>query len=185
MKSNSLSLPFLIVILSAGFIFSGCSVGAKITVSASEVNYPVSHTASFYAQGDNLITDNSYETLKKFDFTFTKWGVSSLIEIKNSEDISRRLNKIIENNNGDAIVNLRVSVNNPSGKNGLLWFSKTLAIGSSALFTFLAISDPKPEFTAIAIGSTGAALFTPAAADIKVEGTVVRIKRNDLTSVSD
>lgn len=175
MRTSNFSLPLLVIFLLSGVLFSGCSVGAKITVTASEIEHPVSQTSSFYNQQDQLLTEEQYETIKNFDFTFTKWGVSSLIEIENSEDISKRLNRIIEKNNGDAIVNLRISVNNPAGKNGLLWFSKTITTTASVLFSFLAISDPKPEFTAIAAGSTAAALFTPAAADIRVQGTVVRI----------
>jgi outer membrane murein-binding lipoprotein Lpp len=175
MRTNSTKLLTLGIFLLAGVLTSGCSVGAKIAVSASDVQYPVSQTNSFYSQHNHLITEDQYEALKEFGFTFTKWGVSSMVELKNSEDISNRLNKIIEKHDGDAIVNLRISVNNPTGKNGLLWFSKTLTVTSSVLFTFLAISDPQPEFTAIAIGSTVVALFTPAAADILVEGTVVRI----------
>ncbi len=180
MKTSNYKTFSLGLILLIGVIASGCSVGAKIAVSASNVQYPVSQTSSFYDNQNQLKTDSEYEPVKDFNFTFTKWGISSMIEIKNSEDISNRLNKIIEKHDGDAIVNLRISVNNPAGKNGLLWFSKTLTTTASVLFTFLAISDPQPEFAAIAVGSTGIALFTPAAADIKVEGTVVRIADSEI-----
>lgn len=170
---------FLLTLSLPGILFlGGCSVGATIAVSAKKVHYPVSYTDSFYSPDNQLVLPGEYEALKDFSFTFTKWGVSSLIEIRNSEDISDRLNKIIENENenGDAITNLRISINNPPGRNGLLWFSKALTITSSALFTFLAISDSehRPEFTAIAAGSALTALFTPAAVDIKVEGTVIQ-----------
>ncbi|WP_421775035.1 hypothetical protein [Gracilimonas sp.] len=175
MKTNSFKTFSLGVLLIVGLLISGCSVGAKIAVSAYDVQHPVSQTGSFYDSQNLLKTEADYEPVKDFNFTFTKWDVSSIIEIKNSEDISNRLNKIIEKHDGDAIVNLRISVHNPAGKNGLLWFSKTLTTTASVLFTFLAISDPQPEFTAIAVSSTGIALFTPAAADIKVAGTVVRI----------
>lgn len=179
MRTTSFKSVSIGVLILTSTLISGCSVGAKIAVSASDVQYPVSQTSSFYDTQNRLITKGDYEPIKDFNFMFTKWGVSSMIEIKNSEDISERLNKIIEKHNGDAIVNLRISVNNPGGKNGLLWFSKTLTTTASVLFTFLAISDPQPEFTAIAVSSTGIALFTPAAADIKVAGTVVRISDSD------
>lgn len=165
----SLSLP--------GILFlNGCSVGATVAVSGKKVHYPVSYTDSFYSSDNQLVLSSEYEVLKDFSFTFTKWGVSSWIEIRNSEDISNRLNNIIENENGDAITNLKISVNNPPGRNGFLWFTKAITITSSTLFTFLAISDSehRPEFTAIAAGSALAALFTPAAVDIKVEGTVIQ-----------
>jgi predicted acylesterase/phospholipase RssA len=168
----------LMLFLPTLVLLSGCSVGATVAVTAKEVDHPVSYTNSFYSSDDELVLSNDYEELNNFSFTFTKWGVSSWIEIRNSEDISNRLNKIIEKENGDAITNLKISINNPSGKNGLLWFSKVITISASALFTFLAIADDehRPEFAAIAAGSTLAALFTPAAVDIKVEGTVVKLQ---------
>lgn len=174
---NSRMNPLLLSLLLPGIlILHGCSVGATVAVSAQEVNYPVSYTDSFYGSDNQLVLYGEYEALKDFSFTFTKWGVSSWIEIRNSEDISDRLNKIIENENGDAITNLKISVNNPPGRNGFLWLSKALTITSSALFTSLALSETENqlEFIAIAAGSALAALFTPAAVDIKVEGTVVQ-----------
>ncbi len=176
MMTSRMHFVLLILLMPTLVFLNGCSVGATVAVTAKEVDHPVSYTHSFYNSNDELVVSGSYEELKDFSFTFTKWGVSSWIEIRNSEDISNRLNKIIEKENGDAITNLKISINNPSGKNGLLWFSKVITISASALFTFLAISDSdhRPEFTAIAAGSTLAALFTPAAVDIKVEGTVVK-----------
>lgn len=178
MTTNRLYFLLLLLALPIIILMSGCSVGAKVAVTAREVEHPVSYTHSFYNSDDELVLSNDYEELTDFSFTFTKWGVSSWIEIQNSEDISNRLNKIIEKENGDAITNLKISINNPSGKNGLLWFSKVITISASALFTFLAITDDehRPGFAGIAAGSTLAALFTPAAVDIKVEGTVVKIQ---------
>ncbi|MGN8224483.1 hypothetical protein [Gracilimonas sp. BCB1] len=126
MKTSSYKAVSLIVLLHTVVLISGCSVGAKIAVSAFDVQYPVSQTSSFYDSQNQLKTEADYEPVKDFNFTFTKWGVSSMIEIRNSEDISNRLNNIIEKNGGDAIVDLQISVNNPAGKNGLLWFTKRL-----------------------------------------------------------
>lgn len=155
-------------------ILNGCSVGSKIIVSAREVQYPVSYTNSFYDHQNRLIEAGDYSNVHELNFRFTKWGVHSLIEIQNSEDISNRLNAIIEQYDGDAIVNLSISVNNPSGKNGLMWVSKTISIASSGLFALLAITDPNPEYTAVAVGSGLVSLFIPGAAEIKIEGTVIR-----------
>ena len=174
---NSRMNLFLLTLSLPGILFlGGCSVGATVTVSAQKVQYPVSFTDSFYSPDNQLVLRGEYEALKDFSFTFTKWGVSSWIEIRNSEDISKRLNNIIENENGNAITNLRISINNPPGKNGLLWFLKAITITSSALFTFLALSDSdhQLEYVNIAAGSVLVALFTPAAVNIKVEGTVIQ-----------
>ncbi|MCA1802126.1 MAG: hypothetical protein LC662_06675 [Rhodothermaceae bacterium] len=168
---------FLLTLLFPGILFlDGCSVGATVTVSAQKVHYPVSFTDSFYSPDNQLVLRGQYEALKDFSFTFTKWGVSSWIEIRNSEDISRRLNQIIENENGDAITNLKISVNNPPVRNWVLWFSKVITITSAAIFTLLALSesDHQPKYMAIAAGSVIVALFTPAVVDIKVEGTVIQ-----------
>lgn len=175
MKSR-INIVLLTLLLPFILFLSGCSVGASVAVNAKKVEYPVSFTDSFYSSDNQLILNGEYESLKDFSFTFTKWGVSSWIEIRNSEDISNRLNKIIENENGDAITNLKISIKNPPVRNGVLWFTKAVAITSSALFTVMAVSDSdrRGGYTAIAAGSTLAALFTPATVDIKVEGTVIQ-----------
>lgn len=173
---SRLNIFILTLSLSVLLFLSGCSVGATVAVNAKKVQYPVSFTDSFYSSDNQLILNGEYDALKDFSFTFTKWGVSSLIEIKNSEDISNRLNEIIENENGNAITNLKISINNPPGRNGLLWFSKAVTITLSVIFTVMVMSESERvgRYSAIAAGSAFAALFTPAAVDIKVEGTVIQ-----------
>lgn len=163
------------IALACLFFLQGCSVGAKVHINASNVEYPVSQTNSFYTPNNQLIITDEYEILEEFSFTFTKWGVSSLINIQSEEDISNQLNRLIKEHNGDAIVDLTIAVYNPPFRNGILWFTKTVAL-SAALITFpIAIIEAKAGYAVTGAGSAAVFLFTPAAADIKVEGKVVRL----------
>ncbi len=169
--SNIIHLNVIIVC----FLFINCcSVGALVNVKAADIKYPVSHTDNFYSKNDSLVELTQYEVQKKFSFSFTKWGVASLIDIERKEDISKELNNIIEKNNGDAIVDLSVSVSNPA-INGFTFFIKTISFWTTLVATSIAISESSADPAIIAAGSTALYLFTPAAAEIKIEGKVVKI----------
>ncbi len=176
MATNSKSkILFLLLSLAGYLLINGCSVGAKVKLNAANIEYPVSQTNSFYTANNRLILPGQYEVEEEFSFTFTKWGVSSPIEIKSEEDISNRLNAIIQQHNGDAIVDLTISVHNPPVRNGLLWFTKTVAFWTALIFTPLTLIEPKSDHAIIAASSIGLYMFTPATAIIKVEGKVVRL----------
>ena len=107
-------------------------------------------------------------------FSFTKWGVSSVIDIEREEDISKELNNIIKKNNGDAIVDLTISVSNPP-INGFTFFTKVMSLWGALIFTPLTIIEPSRDYAIIAASSIVLYIFTPAAADIKIEGKVVKL----------
>lgn len=174
MINRAFNATALLSVVIVCLILSGCSVGAKVTVSARQMLYPVSFTDSFYNEDNTLITEDSYEALHDFDLSFTKWGVSSVIELRSNEDISARLNSLIDEYGGDAIVGFKLSVNNPSVKNSFLWIFKSIAIGSTAFFTYSALNESNLGFGAVAIGSAALAVFMPATAEINLQGTVVR-----------
>jgi len=155
-------------------LISSCSVGALVNIKAQEITHPVSHTDNFYSTDGNLITPNQYEVIEPFSFSFTKWGVSSIIDIEREADISDELNDLIEENNGDAIVNLIISVSD-APVNGLTFFTKALSFWGSLIFIPLTIAEPSSERAIIAASSVAVYIFTPAAADIKVEGKVIKI----------
>lgn len=166
---------FSIATVCSALLFISCSVGTKVQIKADQMEYPVSQSNSFYSADDQLTLTDNYEILDDFSITFTKWGVSSIINIHSHEDISDRLNKIIEEQNGDAIIDMTISVYNPPVRNGLLLFAKTVALSAVLIATPITIIKPSRESVIIA-GSSGLLyLFTPAAADIRVEGKVVRV----------
>ncbi|MEX2603732.1 MAG: hypothetical protein WD361_06000 [Gracilimonas sp.] len=163
------------IILLSFYVLCGCSVGAQVSINAAHVNSPVSQTNSFYTQNDKLILTDHYEVVESFSHTFTKWGVSSIINIRNEEDISEKLNSIIAKHDGDGIVDLTISVNNPPFINGMMWFTKTVALTAALISIPATIIEPKRGYALTAAGSSVVYLFTPAAAEIKIEGKVVRL----------
>ncbi len=165
---------FLNVIFGCFLFISNCSVGALVNIKAVDIDYPISHTNSFYSKNDSLNNAGQYKVLKEFSFSFTKWGVASLIDIEREEDISTELNKFIEKNNGDAIINLTISVSNPA-INGFTFFIKSVSFWTTLVATSLAITESSGSHAMVAAGSLGLYLYTPAAVDIKVEGQVVKL----------
>lgn len=176
-KPNLKGIPapvFIIILLITG----GCSVGTKVNLTAHSVQYPISMTYSFYSDSNALILPRQYELLEEFSIEFTKWGISAPLNLNANADLSTILNEIIENQQGDAIIDLSISVFNPPGRNGMLLLTKTLALTSALIFITLTITDPKASYAVLAAGSAALFLFTPAAADIRIEGRVVRIIDN-------
>ena len=146
-------------------------------MKAPEITHPVSHTDNFYNNEGQLITAKHYEVIKPFSFSFTKWGVSSIIDIEREADISDELNDLMDKNKGDAIVDLVISVSD-APINGLTFFTKVVSFWGSLIFIPLTIADPTNEKAVIAASSLVVYIFTPAAADVKVEGKVIRITKN-------
>ncbi len=171
---NKSRLSILFATIFGAIIFAGCSVGTKVLVTADELEYPVSQTSSFYTPDGKLAVSENFEILEDFEFTFTKWGVSSVLNIDNQQDISSRLNAVIEEHNGSAITNLTISVYNPPVRNGLMLFVKTVSLTAALISIPVTAIEPSQEGAVIALSSSLIYLFTPAAADIKIEGTVVR-----------
>jgi hypothetical protein len=90
-------------------VFISCS-GGRISISAPNVNKVVSITESVYDKNFNIINAADYEVIKEFNFTVSKWYLFwTIIPLSSDVDISEKLNKIIEENDGDGIVNLQVS----------------------------------------------------------------------------
>ena len=173
MITTRIKLLFLNILMSM-ILFTACSVGALVNIKARKIEHPVSHTNNFYDPAGRLIGSDEYSIQKEFSITFTKWGISSLIDIEREEDISDDLNDIITENDGDAIVDLTVSVAN-SPINGFTFFTKVISFWGAAIFTPLAIIESSRDYAFIAAGSILIYIFTPAAADIKLEGKVVKI----------
>ena len=175
--NNKISILLLSFLLVASFFLNSCSVGALVNIKAPDITHPVSHTNNFYTSDGELITQNQYEVIKSFSYNFTKWGVSSIIEIDREADISDDLNDLISDNNGDAIVELTISVGN-SPANGITFFTKVISFWGSLIFIPLAIIETSTEYALIGAGSAVIYIFAPAAADINVKGKVVKIIRH-------
>lgn len=176
MKNKYLRSVSVLVFALLLFLYS-CSVGVLVNIKAQEITHPVSHTDNFYTPAGELITKGEYEVIKPFSLTFTKWGISGIIEIDREEDISDDLNRLIDKNKGDAIVELTISVSDPP-VNNLTFFTKMVSLWGSLIFIPLTAIEPSRENAIIAASSVILYIFTPGAADINIEGKVVKIKKN-------
>ncbi|MBO6536780.1 MAG: hypothetical protein JJ966_11180 [Balneolaceae bacterium] len=161
---------FLIFIfLITGF---GCSVGTKLSIEANSLKYPISQSPSVFLRDGELANENEYEYVTDFSYDFKKWGNSTL-NIQSDVDISNQLNEIIEENNGDAIVNLEVSMRNTSA-NSIMLFVKSIALMGSMISAAVTVSEPTLESSAFTGGFIATYLFTPANIDVQISGTVIR-----------
>jgi hypothetical protein len=172
MKKNNISVFLIALSISFSLILSGCYVGSRVTVEASDCDFPVSFTESLYDSDYNLIGEEDYEIKKEFSFNFSKWGTSWPLNIESDKDISKKLNDIIIKNGGDAIVDLQVSVSS-SDVNGFFLFTKVISLWGAIIGTSVLISDGSGEAGLVAASSIAVYLLSPAAANVKVEGKVV------------
>ncbi|MCK5033501.1 MAG: hypothetical protein KAS18_07700 [Calditrichia bacterium] len=173
---NCSKISFLIVILICGsLILNGCYVGARVNLTASHCEFPVSYTDNYYDSDYNLVSPEEYEIQEGFILEFTKWGITSPLNIEGEEDISKILNDVIKKNNADAIIDLQVSVSS-SPLNGFFLFTKVISLWVAMIAPPVYLSDPSTDNAVIALSSIAVYLFTPAVSHIKVEGKVVKSK---------
>jgi hypothetical protein len=167
---NSLSK---ILITWLAFVFQGCFVGTQVNMKSDHLEYPVSFTNSFYSL-DHTLVDSGYQVIDDFSFSFTKWGISKPLNIAGDEDISARLNNIIQKKNGDAIVALAISVKS-APVNGILVITRILSLGLGLLWTAVLLTDQNTDYAIRAVGASVVYLFMPAATEVTIRGKVVKI----------
>lgn len=107
MKTLALSVVTIFMI----FLVVGCA-GGRMMVTAPNVEKVVSTTEGIYDKNYNILNNIDYEVVNAFTFNVSKWSIFwTLIPISSDVDISEQLNKELQDNNGDAIVNLEVEAN--------------------------------------------------------------------------
>jgi len=175
MNKNELSFITL-CIFCAVFFISGCYVAAKVNIHSSDLEYPVSYTDTFYDDQFKTTYPGTYKIVEEFSIKFTKWSLTFPIITESNEDISKKLNEIINKNNGDGIVELKITVSD-SPINSFTLFTKIVSlwgiIGGSAIL----LSDGSKYAAVLAGTSLAIYLLSPAAANINIEGKVVKINR--------
>jgi len=94
-------------------LFFGCG-GGKMIITANDLKYPVSASNSVFDNENSIISKNidlseNPDTSSYFEFSVSKSTIAwTLIPLSKDPDISEKLNSIIEEKNGDAIINLQV-----------------------------------------------------------------------------
>jgi hypothetical protein len=164
---------FRILITGLTFVFQGCFVGTQVNIKSDHLEYPVSYTESFYTL-DHTLVDSAYQIIEDFSFSFTKWGISRPLNIAGDEDISARLNNIIKEKNGDAIVALTISVKS-APVNGFLLTTRILSLGIGLLWVAVLVTDQNTNYAIRAASASAVYLFMPAATEVTIRGKVVKI----------
>jgi hypothetical protein len=168
-----MTCTFRILVIGLTFVFQGCFVGTQVNIKSDHLEYPVSYTKSFYTL-DHTLVDSGHQVIDDFSFSFTKWGISKPLNIAGDEDISARLNHIIQEKNGDAIVALTISVKS-APVNGILVTARIISLWLGLVWTAVLITDQNEDYAIRAVGASTVYLFMPAAAEVTIRGKVVKI----------
>ncbi|MDP2207863.1 MAG: hypothetical protein Q8K98_03680 [Bacteroidota bacterium] len=92
-----------------------CS-GGRMTISANNLEYPVSTTQGLYDPNYKLLGDENYQVVGSVNFNVSKWTLFwTIIPLSSNPDISEKLNAAIKEKNGDAVVNLKVNTSSMLG----------------------------------------------------------------------
>lgn len=172
---NKQTILIVLVFIGLSF-FNGCTVGLQVKMEAPDVNYPVSQTSNFYTSHDQqLIQSNQYSVEEEFSYSFKKWGFKFPISTEPQENLSTLFNHIIEKHEGDAIVDLEISGTNPPS-NSIFLFTKLIGLVVGGVGIVQTIQDPTVSSSAFTLGGSLVYLFSPASAQIQLEGKVVTIQ---------
>lgn len=175
MKNRAKKVYAAIFILCSCILLVSCTVGLNTKIKASTLSAPVSLSETFYTNTFQIADSTNFQIIKSFSFEFTKWGISSPLNIGSDKDISEELNRIIIENGGDAITGLKISVNN-SEINKVLLFPKVISLWVGVVAMSLIVSGEFADNAIVAVSAAIIFLFTPAKANIKVEGEVVKLE---------
>jgi hypothetical protein len=165
---------FLLLIIGCLIIFiNGCYVSARVNLQASQTDYPVSFSENLYNDKWELVSPSYYTVIDEFSFSFTKWSLTFPINTTSNEDISQQLDEIIKRNNGDGIVGLKITAEE-SPVNSLTLVTKIFSLLGLLGGTLALISDGSQDALILTTASLAIYLLSPAAANITVEGKVVK-----------
>ncbi|MBI3005663.1 MAG: hypothetical protein HYY49_09660 [Ignavibacteriales bacterium] len=158
----------------------GCYTGAEFTLGAPSLEKPVSMSQFVHDPELNVLGPGDYDEVNGFVMSFSGWSFGWPLSPHPEKDFTERLNDVVRQNDGDGIVNLRISAgNNPLNSvtmfiKGVSWF--VLVGGSLVLLSY---SPDKAEIAPLVAGSIVTILFLPTGAEFTVKGTVVRFRKKD------
>ena len=81
MKLAGIKNYTIVYIVYCSFFISNCTVGLNTGIRASSIEAPVSFTETFYADNFRLVDSTDFRVLKSFSIEFTKWGISSPLDL--------------------------------------------------------------------------------------------------------
>jgi len=175
MKSRVKKVRASIYILSSSILFFACTVGLNTKIKASNLSAPVSFGETFHTKTYQIADSTNFLPFKSFTLEFTTWGISSPLNIGSDRDISKELNKLMIENQADAIKGLKFSVNN-SEINQVLLLPKVISLWVGIAAISLLASGESADNALVAAGAAIIYLFTPAKVNIKIEGMLVKLE---------
>ena len=110
-------------------ILSSCS-GGRMFIAAKTLEHPVSTTEGIYDQKLKLLSKDNYTVIDHFEFNLSAVSFFwTWIPISNHKDISDKLDNILKDKGGDAIVNLSIKTGTMmSGEAFLNFFSSVIPV---------------------------------------------------------
>lgn len=106
---------YLIGFALLSLLLFGCA-GGSLTMTANNLEHPVSTTQGLYDPNYKLLGEEDYEKVGNFEFSVSRWALFwTLIPLSGNPDISADLNKIIKEKGGDAVINLQINVSGVAG----------------------------------------------------------------------
>ena len=164
-----------LIILVSSMSFAGCYTGARFNLVAPNLDHPVSMTQSIHGNKLNILPPGGYEEISRFTLTFTGWSLGFPLSPNPQKDISDRLNAVVQQNGGDGIVGLTITVGNNSF-NGVTMALKGVSVVAFLSSLLILKYDDQSVGLVLAGASLAGILFLPTAADFTITGTVVKFR---------
>ncbi len=98
--------PLLFVMIFVVF-FSGCASSAKVILKAEQSSVPISLSEGYYDKQNHLLLKEHYQVVHHFAIVYHKFSLSRFSGAKQVH-LEQKLLPLVQEHNGDAIVNLRV-----------------------------------------------------------------------------
>lgn len=99
-------------------------------MKADKLDCAVSTTQGLYDSNYKLLSEEDYQKVGNFQFDVSRWTIFwSIIPLSSNPDISERINRIVKEKGGDAVINLQVTVSGASGGASLInFFSSAIPV---------------------------------------------------------
>ncbi len=172
-RMQRISLP--IIFLSLAIVQSGCYVGTVTHVTADDLEYPVT-LSNVMIESGHFVAIEAYQEIATFSSRHHWIGWAWPLQIPRDKDISGILNRVIEEHDGDAVVDLKIHVTD-SPANALSLLAKTAAVVGGIVGGVMMFHPDghAGQGALLFTGSSAVFIMAPGFTWVKIEGTVVNV----------
>lgn len=173
-RIRGICLPIIFLIIA--MVQSGCYVGTLTHVTADELEYPVTLSNVMIDSG-YFVAIEDYQEIATFTSRHHWIGWAWPLQIPRNKDISGILNRVIEEHDGDAVVDLKIHVAD-SPANALSLLAKTTAVVGGIVGGVMMFHPDGHAGQGALLFAGSSAVFTlaPGFTWVKIEGTVVNVE---------